>query len=195
MLDVVRGARWGRVEECISEDPYLVGTTATAYERGVRSTGVVATLKHFVGCSSSRAGRNLAPVHAGPRELEDVLPPPFEMADLGDAGARAGSDVVQVHGHDPVASVTRPISVLLGCSRVDLEAGASAEVAFDVPCGRSALTDRELRRAVEPGPVEVRIGPDAATVELSVVLDVTGGVHPVTTADRRLVRVSVEPAS
>ena len=40
VLDVVRDARWGRVEECISEDPYLVGTVATAYVRGVQSTGV-----------------------------------------------------------------------------------------------------------------------------------------------------------
>jgi beta-glucosidase-like glycosyl hydrolase len=82
VLDVVRDARWGRVEECISEDPYLVGTVATAYVRGVQSTGVVATLKHFVGYSNSRAGRNLAPVHAGPREVADVLLLPFEMAVL-----------------------------------------------------------------------------------------------------------------
>ncbi|GAA0925046.1 glycoside hydrolase family 3 N-terminal domain-containing protein [Pseudonocardia zijingensis] len=82
VLDVVRDARWGRVEECISEDPYVVGTIGTAYVRGVQSTGVVATLKHFVGYSNSRAGRNLAPVHAGPREVADVLLPPFEMAVL-----------------------------------------------------------------------------------------------------------------
>ncbi|MFD0484056.1 glycoside hydrolase family 3 N-terminal domain-containing protein [Kineococcus sp. GCM10028916] len=88
VLDVVRDARWGRVEECISEDPYVVGTIASAYVRGVQSTGVVATLKHFVGYSNSRAGRNLAPVHAGPRELADVLLPPFEMAVL-DGGARS----------------------------------------------------------------------------------------------------------
>src|SRR5690606_19908946 len=30
VLDVVRDARWGRVEETIGEDPYLVGTTASA---------------------------------------------------------------------------------------------------------------------------------------------------------------------
>jgi len=82
VLDVVRDARWGRVEECIAEDPYVVGTVATAYVKGVQSTGVVATLKHFVGYSNSRAGRNLAPVHAGPREVADVLLPPFEMAVL-----------------------------------------------------------------------------------------------------------------
>ncbi len=88
VLDVVRDARWGRVEECIGEDPYLVGTVGTAYVRGLQSEGIVATLKHFVGYSASRAGRNLAPVHAGPREVNDVLLPPFEMAVL-DGGARS----------------------------------------------------------------------------------------------------------
>ncbi|WP_448061750.1 beta-xylosidase/alpha-l-arabinosidase [Cellulomonas hominis] len=88
VLDVVRDARWGRVEECISEDPYVVGTVGTSYVRGLQDAGIVATLKHFVGYSASRAGRNLAPVHAGPRELADVLLPPFEMAVL-DGGARS----------------------------------------------------------------------------------------------------------
>ncbi|WP_051742834.1 beta-glucosidase [Kitasatospora sp. MBT66] len=80
VLDVVRDARWGRVEETIGEDPYLVGTVATAYVRGLESAGVVATLKHFAGYSASRAGRNLAPVGMGPRERADVILPPFEMA-------------------------------------------------------------------------------------------------------------------
>jgi beta-xylosidase len=80
VLDVVRDLRWGRVEETIGEDPYLVGTIGSAYVEGVESAGVVATLKHFVGYSASRAGRNLAPVSIGPRERADVLLPPFEMA-------------------------------------------------------------------------------------------------------------------
>lgn len=80
VLDVIRDPRWGRVDECIAEDPYVVGTIGTAYVRGLQSTGVHATLKHFIGYSASRAGRNHAPVQAGPREIADVLLPPFEMA-------------------------------------------------------------------------------------------------------------------
>jgi beta-glucosidase len=87
VLDVVRDLRWGRVEETIAEDPYLVGTLGAAYVAGMESTGVVATLKHFAGYSGSRAGRNLAPVSIGPRELADVILPPFEMALR--AGARS----------------------------------------------------------------------------------------------------------
>lgn len=88
VLDVIRDPRWGRVDECIAEDPLVVGTIGTAYVRGLQSAGVHATLKHFVGYSASRAGRNHAPVHAGPREIEDVLLPPFEMA-VREGGARS----------------------------------------------------------------------------------------------------------
>jgi beta-xylosidase len=87
VLDVARDLRWGRVEETIGEDPHLVGVIGSAYVRGLESAGVVATLKHFVGYSASRAGRNLAPVSMGPREIADVLLPPFEMALR--AGARS----------------------------------------------------------------------------------------------------------
>jgi len=88
VLDVVRDARWGRVEETIGEDPYLVATIGTAYVRGLEDAGIVATLKHFVGYSASKAGRNLAPVSIGRREINDVLLPPFEMA-LREGGARS----------------------------------------------------------------------------------------------------------
>ncbi|MFF2274700.1 beta-glucosidase [Agromyces sp. NPDC058126] len=88
VLDVVRDARWGRVEETMGEDPYLVGTVGAAYVRGLESAGVVATLKHFVGYSASKAGRNLAPVSVGRRELADVLLPPFEMV-LREAAPRS----------------------------------------------------------------------------------------------------------
>ncbi|MET8123352.1 glycoside hydrolase family 3 N-terminal domain-containing protein [Micromonospora sp. NPDC005291] len=88
VLDVTRDYRWGRTEETIGEDPYLVGTTGAAYVRGLERAGVVATLKHFAGYSASRGGRNLAPVSMGRRELADVILPPFEMA-LRHGGARS----------------------------------------------------------------------------------------------------------
>lgn len=90
VLDVARDARWGRVEETMGEDPYLVGTSALAYVQGFQGKDrqLLATLKHFVGHSFSEGGRNHAPVHIGPRELMDVFLLPFEMAvKLGNAGS------------------------------------------------------------------------------------------------------------
>ncbi len=80
VLDVVRDHRWGRVEETMGEDPYLVSMLGSAYVRGLQGGGVIATLKHFAGYSASRAARNHGPVPMGPREMRDVILPPFEMA-------------------------------------------------------------------------------------------------------------------
>ncbi|MFR9723172.1 beta-glucosidase [Streptomyces sp. MS19] len=88
VLDVLRDPRWGRTEESIGEDPYLVATIGTGYVRGLESVGIIATLKHFAGHAASRGARNHAPVSIGPRELADVILPPFEMA-LREGGARS----------------------------------------------------------------------------------------------------------
>jgi len=88
VLDVVRDYRWGRVEETIGEDPYLVGEIAAGYVRGLQSAGIIATLKHFAGYSASRGARNHAPVSMGPREFADVILPPFEKA-VVQAGVRS----------------------------------------------------------------------------------------------------------
>ena len=84
VVDVSRDPRWGRTEETIGEDPYLVGTIGAAYVTGLQEAGVQATLKHFAGYSATKAARNQAPVSMGPREFADVILPPFEM------GIRAG---------------------------------------------------------------------------------------------------------
>ncbi|HEY3010369.1 MAG TPA: glycoside hydrolase family 3 N-terminal domain-containing protein [Micromonosporaceae bacterium] len=87
VVDVVRDYRWGRVEETMGEDPYLVAMLGAAYVRGLQSAGVIATLKHFAGYSASRAARNHGPVSMGRRELMDVILPPFETAVLAGAGS------------------------------------------------------------------------------------------------------------
>ncbi len=109
VLDVVRDYRWGRVEETLGEDPYLVGMLGTAYVRGLEQAGVIATLKHFAGYSASRAARNHAPVSMGPRELRDVILPPFEMADP--RGRRAiGDELLLRHRRRPRRRGRRPCS-------------------------------------------------------------------------------------
>jgi beta-glucosidase len=107
VADVIRDARWGRVEECIAEDPYLVGVMVSAYVRGLQGTdlteGVVATPKHFAGYAASEGGRNFAPAHVGPREMADVYLVPFEMA-IKEAGARSVMNAYQDVDGEPAAS-------------------------------------------------------------------------------------------
>ena len=107
VADVVRDARWGRVEECVGEDPYLVGSIVCAYVRGLQGddpkTGIAATLKHFAGYSFSEGGRNFAPAHVGPREMADVFLVPFEMA-VKEAGVKSVMNAYQDNDGAPCAS-------------------------------------------------------------------------------------------
>ncbi len=82
MLDVSRDVRWGRTEESLGEDPYLVGVLGTRYVRGLQGEkrDLIATVKHYAGHSWSEGARNHGPVHLGWRELNDVFLLPFEMA-------------------------------------------------------------------------------------------------------------------
>ncbi len=108
VADVARDARWGRVEETIGEDPYLVGTMVTHYVKGLQGSdikqGVIATLKHFAGYSFSEGGRNFAPTHVGKREFMDVFLTPFEMA-VKEGGALSVMNAYQdFDGEAPAAS-------------------------------------------------------------------------------------------
>jgi beta-glucosidase len=99
VLDVSRDVRWGRTEETLGEDPYLVGVLGTRFVRGLQGEkrDLLATLKHFAGHSFSEGARNHGPVHLGWRELNDVFLLPFEMAVKQ---ARAGSVMPAYHDVD-----------------------------------------------------------------------------------------------
>jgi beta-glucosidase len=99
VLDVSRDVRWGRTEETLGEDPYLVGILGTRFVRGLQGEkrDLLATLKHYAGHSFSEGARNHGPVHLGWRELNDVFLLPFEMAVKQ---AHAGSVMPAYHDID-----------------------------------------------------------------------------------------------
>jgi beta-glucosidase-like glycosyl hydrolase len=103
VLDVVRDYRWGRVEETIGEDPYLVAVLGAGYVRGLQSAGVLATLKHFAGYSAARGARNHGPVPMGRRELLDVILPTFEAAVREAGAASVMNSYSDVDGVPPAA--------------------------------------------------------------------------------------------
>ena len=87
VLDLPRDLRWGRVEECYSEDPYLASRMAMASIYGLQgrsenidSNHVAVTLKHFAGHGQSEGGLNRAPVNHSEREFRETHLYPFEMA-------------------------------------------------------------------------------------------------------------------
>lgn len=195
VLDVVRDPRWGRVDECIGEDPYLVGVTGTAYVRGLQGQGVHATLKHFVGYSASTAGRNHAPVSMGPRELADVYLPPFEMA-LRDGGACSVMNSYTDVDGIPVAADERLLTAVLrdrlgfdGVVVSDYFAVAFLEVMHGVAHDRGEAAALALAAGID---VELPTG-DAYLEPLASL--VREGAVPEALVDRAVLRVLAQKES
>ncbi len=189
VLDVIRDPRWGRVDECIGEDPYLVGTVGTAYVRGLQGAGVHATLKHFVGYSGSQAGRNHAPVHAGRRELQDVFLPPFEMA-VRDGGARSVMNSYADIDGVPVAASGELLTGLLreewgfdGVVVSDYFSVAFLETMHKIAADRGEAAALALAAGID---VELPTG-DAYAEPLA--QRVREGAVPITDIDRAVLRV------
>jgi beta-xylosidase len=104
-------------------------------------------------------------------------------------GSRAGDEVVQLYAADPVASVTRPVTQLIGFARVRLDVGESAEVTFTVHSDRLSFSGRTLERIVEPGEVTFRVGTAGETFAGPVPVRLIGETRTI-----RGERVMVTPA-
>jgi len=81
---------------------------------------------------------------------------------ITNSGSRAGEQVVQMYVHHPVSSVVQPVIELRGFKRVHLEPGASATVSFDVGPEQLSILDARMKKAVEPGPVDIQLGLSSA---------------------------------
>ena len=78
VIDVCRDLRWGRVEECFGEDPFLVSRMGVAQVKGYLDNHVSPMIKHFGAHASPVGGLNLASVSCGERELLSIYLKPFE---------------------------------------------------------------------------------------------------------------------
>jgi beta-glucosidase len=190
VLDIARDPRWGRTEETLGEDPYLVARMGAAYIEGLQgedySSGVIATPKHFAAHGFPEGGRNRAPVHVPPRELREVFLLPFEAA-VREAGARSLMNAYhEIDGvpcaasHELLTSVLRgewgfrgfvvsdygSVRMLMTSHRVaadEAEAAVQAlEAGIDVELPRADCYGQPLLRAADEGRVS------ESTIDLAV---------------------------
>lgn len=87
-LDIIRDPRWGRSEECFSEDPYLASRLTEAVVSGMQgeksefipAEKMAVVLKHFAAQGNGLGGKNAAPASIGERELREIHLPPMIAA-------------------------------------------------------------------------------------------------------------------
>lgn len=86
VLDLAKDPRFGRVEECYSEDPFLVSRMGVAFINGMQlgnedgEDQVQCMAKHFAAYPVPNGGINLGPSLIGERELRTYHLPPFKAA-------------------------------------------------------------------------------------------------------------------
>ena len=92
VLDVGRNPNWSRFFETYGEDPLVCSTMGRAcvqgyqgnssYDRGVRpdATHVAACMKHFLGYSGARTGKDRTPAIISDIELRQIYMPSFQAA-------------------------------------------------------------------------------------------------------------------
>jgi beta-glucosidase len=86
-VNIYRSSRCGRNFEYMGEDPYLTSTMTTDYIKGMQSTGVAATVKHFL-CNNDEYNRRSCNPIVDERTINEIYLPAFKAAvDAGTWGA------------------------------------------------------------------------------------------------------------
>ena len=149
--------------------PRAVGQVPIYYNH--KNTGRPATAEHYTSKYLDVATDPLFPFGFGlsyttfrygaVRLSADSIAPGDTLsvsADVTNAGARAGDEVVQLYVRDEVASVTRPVRALAGFRRVTLQPGEQRTVRFTLGPEQLGLYDAKMRWVVEPGRFDVYVG-------------------------------------
>jgi beta-glucosidase len=108
--DLARDPRWGRSEESYGEDPFLTGTLAAAYIKGLQGDDpkywlTAALMKHFLA-NSNENGRDGSSSDFDDRLLREYYSMPFRMGVI-DGGSRAF--MASYNAHNGIPMTVSPI--------------------------------------------------------------------------------------
>ncbi|MFL5587391.1 MAG: fibronectin type III-like domain-contianing protein, partial [Ktedonobacteraceae bacterium] len=102
---------------------------------------------------------------------------PIEVSiEVLNTGEQAGDEVVQLYCRDLVASIARPVRLLLGFARLSLPPGQTRRVTFTVHPSRLAFYDPEMRFVTEPGAFTFSIGASSADIRAEKTVTLGGQV-------------------
>lgn len=84
---------------------------------------------------------------------------------IKNTSAKAGKETAQLYIHDMYSTSTRPVQELKGFKQIELKAGESKEVSFEINIDLLKYYNHDLRYVCEPGDFEIMIGPNSRNVE------------------------------
>lgn len=97
---------------------------------------------------------------------EPVLDGRTVSVDVTNTGDVDGTEIVQMYIHDEYASVTRPVKMLKGFERVELKAGETRKVSFEITDDMLQCWGIEEKWSVEPGDFTILVGSSSADEDL-----------------------------
>ena len=95
---------------------------------------------------------------------------------LRNAGARYGSETVQVYASHPASAVERPVRWLAGFAQAEAPAGAEVTAEIAIPLRRLAHWDTTAGAwTVEPGEYQLHVGRSSLDLSLTVAVTISPG--------------------
>ena len=85
--------------------------------------------------------------------------------EVTNTGNRDATEIVQLYIHDIFASTARPIKELKGFKRINIPAGKTEKVQFDIDPSMLGFYNSELKYVTEPGDFEIMVGPDSRDLQ------------------------------
>ena len=84
---------------------------------------------------------------------------------LTNTGSVTGKEVVQLYIRDMVGTSTRPVKELKGFQKIELKAGESKKVSFNISVNDLKYYNYDLKYVAEPGDFKVFIGGNSRDVK------------------------------
>lgn len=95
----------------------------------------------------------------GNQKLKVIIP-------VKNTGKYAGKEVVQLYIRDEVGTITRPVKELKGFEKIELAAGETKEVAFEITTDLLKFYNSDLKFDWESGDFQIMVGPNSRDVKM-----------------------------
>jgi beta-glucosidase len=169
-VNLLRHPSWGRAQETLGEDPYLIGELAAPAVAAVQAHNVMACAKHFA-LNSIEETRTEVDVHVDERTLREVYLPAFKRLADADVAAfmsaynKVDGEYCGENRHllrDILKAEWRFSGFVMSDFFAGVHDGVKAALAgLDLEMPMTRVYGRKLQEAVERGDVEVGVVDEA----------------------------------